>query len=233
MTTDTDLRDAQHRYVSTLRGLALEKPGEAPTNRATAVRSGWICKGSRRPNLSKTKRIAAELEALGVLRRTLEDDGRQVRRTSIVLNLEGAEPPAQIRPTTPGSELCHRPEPVEHWVDALRFRVMTQLKAVASEGEAILPDRLARVATMVQAELAGSHQGNASGLFLKFVEAVAFGYDLATIEAAITSAAEGRCPRCRADIRHAVLRMHPDPRDFLQARGRTEWPPRATESMWR
>jgi hypothetical protein len=228
---DCDLSDAQHRMVTTLYLLARERPGEVPSNRAIAERSGWLCAGTGKPNTSKVKRIARELESLGVVKRGLEDDGKQVRRVSLSINLPRPEfdpppsgPPAQIQPTH--TELARLPEKPAHWVDAVRFRVRSLLSAVASEGGAIPRERLSRVAGLVQAELAGSHCGNGSDLFFSLVEAVAVGYPVEVIDAAIARAGEGRCPNCRVDVRQAVWRLTPDPRDFLQRQGRTEWPSR-------
>ena len=169
------------------------------------------------------KRILEELEAKGVLSRGLEDDGRQVRRVSITL-----------KDSTPRPENDLPPDQIQagtgvHWIIGVRDRVMDLLSAVASEGAAIDPERLRYVASMVQAELAGSYVGQGSSLFVAIVEAVSAGYELSIIEAAIMKAGEGRCPRCRTDLRECVWHLIPDPRDWLQVRGLTAWPSR-TES---
>jgi hypothetical protein len=223
-TTDVSLSDAQYRLVAILEAWSRERPGESPSNRALAERCGWLCRRSGKPNVSKVKANLEELEAKGVLSRGLERDGRQVRRVSITLKdstpRPGNEPPTpdQIQ-ATPGV----------HWIGGVRDRVRELLSAVASEGPEIDPDRLRRVAEMVQTELAGNRHGNASSLMITIVEAVANGYSLSIIETAIMKAGEARCPRCRADIRHSLWRLTPDPRGWLQARGLTLWSSR-TES---
>jgi hypothetical protein len=221
--TDTELTDAQYRLVSTLHAMAQEKPGEVPSNRLIAERCGWLHKGTGRPAVSKVKRIVAELVDAGVITRDLESDGRRVRRISIKLARPGFEPPPSETP----AQIQATPA---HWVDHVRREVMVLLSAVASEGPAILRERLLRVAGLVQAELAGRHVGNGSDLFVTLVEAVAFGFDPAAVDAAIVRAGEGRCPRCRADIRGCVRDLMPDPRAWLQRLGKTAWPSRDAQS---
>jgi hypothetical protein len=232
---DRDLSDAQHRMVTTLYLLAKERPGTVPSNRVIAERCGWLYKGTRRPNASKVKRVLAQLEAAGVLSRGLEDDGKQVRRTSLSINLARPEfepppiePPAQFQ-ATPGTALARLPEKSAHWVDAVRFEIRTLLSAVASEGRAIPRERLRHVAGLVQAELAGSHAGGPSDLFFSLAQAVAVGYPVEVVDAAIAREEEGRCPRCRADVRKAVWHLTPDPRDFLQRQNMTAWPSRDSQ----
>jgi hypothetical protein len=212
MTPTANLTDPQYRLVTVLEAWARDRPGEPPTNRAIAELCGWR-------SSSKVGKVLIELEGRGVLTRVLEYDGRQVRRTSITLN----EPPRPVSEPAPAQTQV---APLEHWITGVRSRVMELLTAVSAEGAAVDPERMRRVAGQVQTELAGERHGNASSLLISIVEAVSVGYDLSVIETAITQAGEGRCPRCRADIRKALWNLYPDPRGWIQLRRRTE---RSTE----
>jgi hypothetical protein len=105
MTPTASLTDPQYRLVAVLEAWSRDRPGEVPSNREIAELCGWS-------SISKVRKVLAELEALGVLARGLEDDGRQVRRTSIRLteapgrNPDHPRPRSRLPPSNTGSSAC-------------------------------------------------------------------------------------------------------------------------------